>query len=76
MKLILASTSKYRAELLTRLALPFEQLSPEVDETPQTGEAPKALAVRLASAKAMAVASRISLTRFYWRAARHGYRNY
>jgi septum formation protein len=58
MKLILASTSKYRAELLTRLAIPFEQRSPEVDETPRDDESPKALAIRLASAKAMAVASK------------------
>lgn len=56
MKLILASTSRYRAELLGRLAIPFEQISPEVDETPRRGEQPRALAIRLASAKAQAVA--------------------
>ncbi len=56
--LILASTSRYRRELLQRLRLPFEVLSPEVDETPQPGEAPAALALRLALAKARAVQQR------------------
>lgn len=56
--LILASTSRYRYELLSRLHLPFEVVSPEVDETPQPGEAPAALAERLALAKAQAVAER------------------
>lgn len=55
--LILASTSRYRRELLERLRLPFEVLSPQVDETPQPGEAPAALARRLALAKAMVVAA-------------------
>jgi septum formation protein len=54
--LILASTSRYRRELLERLRLPFTCISPEVDETPQPGEAPAALACRLALAKARAVA--------------------
>jgi septum formation protein len=54
--LILASTSRYRRELLERLRLPFTCMSPEVDETPQPGEAPAALACRLALAKARAVA--------------------
>lgn len=53
--LILGSTSRYRAELLGRLGLPFTQVAPEVDETPQPGEAPKPLAERLALAKAQAV---------------------
>jgi septum formation protein len=57
-KLILASTSAYRRALLARLRLPFEVHSPEVDETPQTGELPAALAQRLALAKAEAVARR------------------
>ncbi len=56
--LILGSTSPYRRELLARLRLPFEVASPEVDETPQPGEAPRALACRLALAKAQAVAAR------------------
>jgi septum formation protein len=55
-QLILASTSRYRRELLERLRLPFEQQSPEVDETPLPGEAPAALAARLSLAKAQAVA--------------------
>lgn len=56
-RLILASTSPYRRELLSRLRLPFEAMSPGVDETPQAGEAPAALAQRLAAAKARAVAA-------------------
>jgi septum formation protein len=56
--LILASTSRYRRELLERLRLPFQALSPEVDETPLPGEAPAALAERLALAKAHALAQR------------------
>lgn len=55
--LILASTSRYRAELLQRLRLPFDTLRPDVDETPQPGEMPAKLAMRLAQAKAAAVAS-------------------
>jgi septum formation protein len=55
---ILASTSRYRRELLTRLRLPFDVQSPEVDETPLPGETPHALATRLALEKANAVAAR------------------
>ncbi|WP_027014726.1 Maf family nucleotide pyrophosphatase [Comamonas composti] len=55
--LILGSTSRYRRELLERLRLPFETVSPEVDETPLPGEAPRALSARLALAKARAVAA-------------------
>lgn len=54
--LILASTSRYRQELLARLRLPFRVQAPGVDETPTPGEAPAALARRLALAKAWAVA--------------------
>ncbi len=54
--LILGSTSRYRRELLARLRLPFDVMSPEVDETPHPGEVPAALAMRLALAKAQAVA--------------------
>ena len=54
--LILASTSKYRRELLERLRIPFEVISPKVDETPLTGESTLDLALRLAHAKAQAVA--------------------
>jgi septum formation protein len=56
-RLILASTSRYRRELLQRLRLPFEVRSPDVDETPREGEAPAALALRLAIAKAQVVAA-------------------
>lgn len=56
--LILASTSRYRQELLARLRLPFETVAPEVDETALLGEAPAALAERLALAKARAVAAK------------------
>ena len=55
---VLGSTSRYRRELLERLRLPFEVAAPDVDETPQPGEAPAALATRLALAKARAVAAR------------------
>ena len=54
--LVLGSTSRYRRELLERLNLPFEVTAPHVDETPLPGEAPRALALRLALAKAQAVA--------------------
>ena len=57
-RLILGSTSRYRRELLTRLRLPFEVEAPGVDETPRPGEAPAALAQRLALEKARAVAAR------------------
>ena len=58
MRLILASTSVYRRDLLARLRLPFETAHPGVDETPLSGEAPTALVDRLALAKAKAVAAR------------------
>jgi septum formation protein len=54
--LILASTSVYRRELLQRLRIPFEVISTKVDETPLTGESTLDLALRLANAKAVAVA--------------------
>ncbi len=56
MKLILASTSPYRRELLTRLGLEFEAVAPNTDETRLPGETPKQLVRRLAEAKARAVA--------------------
>jgi septum formation protein len=56
--LILGSTSRYRRELLERLRMPFTAVAPDVDETPQPGEAPAALALRLAVAKAREVAAR------------------
>ena len=57
-RLVLASTSRYRRELLSRLGLPFEVEAPEVDETPLEGETPAQTAARLARAKAEAVARR------------------
>jgi len=53
--LILASTSVYRRQLLERLRIPFEVISPQVDEAPLTGESTVDLALRLAQAKAAAV---------------------
>lgn len=58
-RLILASTSPYRRELLGRLRLPFETASPGVDESPRPGELPAELALRLAREKAAAVAARV-----------------
>lgn len=55
--LILGSTSRYRRELVERLHLPFTCVAPDVDETPQPGETPGDLALRLALAKAHAVAA-------------------
>jgi septum formation protein len=55
--LVLGSTSRYRRELLERLRVPFEVVAPDVHETPLPGEAPLALAQRLALAKAQAVAA-------------------
>ena len=61
--LILASTSPYRRELLSRLGVEFAVARPETDETPQPGETPDALAVRLAAAKAEAALARGALAR-------------
>jgi septum formation protein len=55
--LVLGSTSPYRRDLLSRLRIPFTVASPDVDETPHTGESPRDLALRLALAKAQAVAA-------------------
>ncbi|GAB3383026.1 Maf family protein [Lysobacter fragariae] len=57
-RLILASTSLYRRDLLQRLRLAFETARPEVDESPLPHEAPEALAQRLSVAKAAAIAQR------------------
>lgn len=56
MRLLLGSTSPYRRGLLERLRVPFDVARPDVDETPLAGEDPRALAWRLALAKATAVA--------------------
>ncbi len=53
--LILASTSRYRRQLLERLGIPFTTANPGVDETPVAGEPASKLAVRLAVAKARTV---------------------
>ncbi len=57
-QLVLASSSVFRQALLQRLALAFEVANPDVDEAPQPGEQPGQSAVRLALAKARAVAPR------------------
>lgn len=54
--LVLGSTSRYRRELLARLNVAFDVAAPDVDETPLPSEAPRALALRLALAKARVVA--------------------
>ncbi|HZZ93830.1 MAG TPA: Maf family nucleotide pyrophosphatase [Usitatibacter sp.] len=56
--LFLASGSRYRKELLERLGVPFKTVSPSVDEGPRAGEMPRDTAIRLARAKAEAVAKR------------------
>lgn len=57
MRLVLASTSPYRRELLERLGLPFKTISPSIDETALPDETPEQLVKRLAESKARAVAS-------------------
>ncbi|HAS1561546.1 Maf family protein [Enterobacter asburiae] len=56
--LVLASTSPYRRMLLEKLGIPFECAAPEVDETPQPGESPRHLVMRLAKEKAQSLAAR------------------
>ncbi len=57
-RIVLASTSRYRRELLQRLHLPFDVQAPQVDEMPLPGEAPHDTALRLAAAKARDVWAR------------------
>lgn len=57
-RLLLASTSPYRARLLHRLGIPFASVASGTDETRRDGEAARALAERLARAKTLAVAAR------------------
>ena len=57
-RLILGSSSIYRKELLERFGVPFQCVSPDIDESPRTGEAPNALVRRLSESKAEAVAGR------------------
>lgn len=54
--LVLASTSPFRQALLSKLGLPFITAAPQVDETPHTGESAPQLVMRLARAKAEALA--------------------
>jgi len=56
-RVILASSSPYRRELLERLRIPFDVAVPAIDETAHAGETPDATALRLAEAKARAVAT-------------------
>lgn len=56
--LILGSSSPYRRELLSRLGLPFEVMTPDIDERPHPGERPDATALRLSREKAGAIALR------------------
>ena len=58
-RLILASSSAYRKQLLSRLQLPFDVAVPDIDESPLPGETPGATALRLAREKAAAVAARM-----------------
>jgi septum formation protein len=57
-RIVLASTSRYRRALLERLGMPFECADPQANEAPLPEEAPAATALRLAEAKARAVALR------------------
>jgi len=54
--IVLASSSVYRQQLLQTLGLPFTACSPDIDESPLAGESPRELVVRLAKAKARALA--------------------
>lgn len=58
-RIVLGSTSRYRAGLLRRIIDDFEQVAPDTDETPLPGETPAARAARLAEAKARAAASNL-----------------
>ncbi|WP_293760305.1 Maf family nucleotide pyrophosphatase [uncultured Aquitalea sp.] len=57
MQIVLASTSPYRKEIISRLGLPFEAVPPVCDETPHPGESALDTAVRLARAKAQSLAT-------------------
>jgi len=58
-RLILASSSKYRKMLLRRFDIPFECMSPDIDETMRVSETPMQLARRLALEKAGAISSKM-----------------
>ena len=55
MKLVLASRSPRRAELLRAAGIEFTVRSVEIDETPREGELPRDYVLRLAKEKALAV---------------------
>jgi len=57
-KLLLASSSVYRQELLARLKVPFDSFAPDIDETPKMGESIQALVLRLSKEKAFAASHR------------------
>jgi septum formation protein len=58
-RLILASSSKYRKELLSRLHIPFDVLVPDIDETPLPDETPEKTALRLACEKSFAIVRQV-----------------
>jgi septum formation protein len=58
--LVLASSSPYRRELLSRFKLPFDVFNPDIDESPRTAEKAKEISVRLAREKAFKVAPHYS----------------
>lgn len=60
--IVLASSSPYRHALLTRLNLPFQSISPDIDETPLNNESPAELVSRLAYEKAFAIAKNFDNT--------------
>lgn len=55
--ILLASSSAYRRSLLDRLRIPYEAIAPDVDESARPGESQPETALRLAQAKARAVAA-------------------
>jgi septum formation protein len=57
-RLLLASSSPYRRQLLEKLQLDFDWDKPDIDETPKLGETPEDLVLRLASSKAQTLASK------------------
>jgi septum formation protein len=57
-RLVLASSSPYRRDLLARLGIPFEAISPDIDETPLPDESPETTAARLAEKKAAVLVAR------------------
>ncbi len=59
-EVVLASTSRYRADLLGRLRIPFRQLAPAYVESPRPGESPEQMAVRLAEGKARSLLGEVS----------------